>query len=448
MGTGVFVCKRCLELTGWGEFMKKLIVYLFSSVLILILVLQYAIDMIVGGIFEDKIYSYYTSLVRGPVTMISTDLESLPEKEWEKYIARTQKLFDYPITLNRFTELSIPKYKKKILRTGEIVYFQDGDFFRKRVGKSGFALTMGPFPLMDSESLIDIIGWILAVVSMISFSSLWAVVLWKNFRKISHAATLLGNGNLDTRINVPKSSYFHPIAHSFNQMADRIKQLSRSHKELTNNIAHELRTPLSRMRFSLEMMEPVITDSTAAKHIRGIHQDVHELDDLIAELLTYAGFDRGSWKPRLTEIDIQEWFSHLDEGFRLENNPVIIDFQTSELTPPPSVVMDVKMIERAVSNLIQNANKYAQGNVIISLFVHGQMVCISVDDDGPGIHRDDRERIFEPFSRLDNSRTKSTGGFGLGLSIVKQIADSHHGQISVDDSELGGACFILKLPLV
>lgn len=227
-------------------------------------------------------------------------------------------------------------------------------------------------------------------------------------------------------------------------MAERIQQLVNGHRELTHAVSHELRTPIARMRFGLEMLEQSEAPSQNQRYLSGLSEDIDELEALVGELLTYARFERNAPMGKRESIMLVPWLNELlcqaqayagNKGLQLDTERCP-DQQTLRCCP--------REIARVLHNLLRNACRYAVQGVRVSVVVD-TAVCIRVEDDGLGIAALDRERIFEPFTRLEDSRNRATGGYGLGLAIAKRIVDAHHGEITVVDSSLGGACFRVRL---
>jgi two-component system sensor histidine kinase RstB/two-component system sensor kinase ParS len=273
---------------------------------------------------------------------------------------------------------------------------------------------------------------------------LWTWPFWSQLRKIDVSARAFGTGDFSVRVKLSKRSALISLAHSFNDMAERIQQLINSHKELTRAVSHELRTPISRIRFSLEMTRTAIHESDRLNYLAEIDQDVDELDELVSELLTYTRFERENPVVNLEELCIASWLDQTVKETRIAVSRTAVSCCIAP--EAESVVSRIATfyMARAVRNLIINAQKYATTQVVVSLEKENQRCLIHIDDDGPGIPAADRERIFEPFVRLDVSRAKETGGYGLGLAIVRQIVSLHHGQVWTEPSPLGGARFTIS----
>ena len=227
-------------------------------------------------------------------------------------------------------------------------------------------------------------------------------------------------------------------------MAKRIQHLINSHKELTRAVSHELRTPISRIRFSLEMIESAPDRKHQSYYISEIKKDVDELNTMVSELLVYARFDRENPNITLIEQPIASWLMEItkmaEKGFKNITFQHSVSWEDLNL----NVWFEPRFMGRAVTNLVRNAARYAKSQVCVAFEKIDQDCLIHVDDDGPGIPGTERYRIFQPFVRLDASRSRDTGGFGLGLAIVKRAVSWHDGDVSIDKSPLGGARFTIR----
>lgn len=213
-------------------------------------------------------------------------------------------------------------------------------------------------------------------------------------------------------------------------------------KELINAISHELRTPITRLRFGVEMMESSPSQTEENNYASGVLQDIDELEDLVSELLTYARFDRNFSELQMQKLAIVPWLEDVLANLRTD---VSVHLEhVFQIEQHAQGYFEPKYLRRAIVNLVHNAAKYGNGLVSVTLEQRGQEYLLHVDDDGPGIPAADWERIFEPFTRLDSSRSRDSGGYGLGLAIVKRALDAHHGSVAITTSPLGGSRFTLR----
>jgi two-component system sensor kinase ParS len=177
-----------------------------------------------------------------------------------------------------------------------------------------------------------------------------------------------------------------------------------------------------------------------------MRDDLRELEDLVSELLTYARLEHPQIELVTEPVDTQNWLASAVGALALEAEANGIECHIAAGTVA-NIDIEPRFMARALLNLLRNAIYYAQHRVELNvqLFPDGAYQ-LWVDDDGPGIPAIDRLRIFEPFTRLDESRNRATGGFGLGLAIVRRIAEWHRGTVMVVDSPLGGARFVIRWP--
>jgi two-component system, OmpR family, sensor kinase ParS len=267
----------------------------------------------------------------------------------------------------------------------------------------------------------------------------WVWPFWKDLKKLMRTADEIGAGRLDGKVRLRRGSPLMPLASSFNAMTQRIATLIESHRSLTNAVSHELRTPLARLRFGLSLAQEDQTAQGKDRYLARMDSDVDELDSLVAEMLAYAKMERGDPAIRLEAVPVRPWLDKLLEVAQREANGGGQSVSIRTQVSVGNVSCEARYMARAVANLVRNALRYAKKTVEVTVQQSANKTYIHVDDDGPGIAPAERERVFEPFTRLDQSRARASGGVGLGLAIVMQVAKWHRGGVSVSDSPLGGA---------
>ncbi len=263
---------------------------------------------------------------------------------------------------------------------------------------------------------------------------LWPVA--RDIERLQRQLHQFGQGMQLPDPPLPDSSLLAPIARSVRQMASQIIRLMSLQREMTHAVSHELRTPLARLKFALEL-QPLADSEKQA-----MQQDLAELDQLVDEMLDYARLEAQTVRLTFEEVDLVELLENLLEKLApLPGAPIL-------LQRPARLrwTCDGHYLERALQNLLLNAKRYAHSQVMLTVQLHGNRLQLVVEDDGPGIPPDQREAILQPFVRVDQSRSRDKGGFGLGLAIVSRIVGWHQGRLSIDDSLLGGARFSLSLP--
>ncbi len=272
---------------------------------------------------------------------------------------------------------------------------------------------------------------------------IWIYLFKSEFKKVNNSAISFGDDDLSSRIKLSKNSSLFPIAESFNNMAARIQKLVNGQHELTNAVSHELKTPLSRLHYALELQKTSISLEEREKYTDKIEDNIASLEALVDELLTYSRLQT-TRSLNLKTYKTKAWLSKELDVF-VEYHPNIkieLDCDNSDQSD-----FDKLLLSRALNNLLENAAYYADKNhpeIKVTSIIKNNKTIINIEDNGKGIKESDRAKIFEPFTRLDPSRqrhnkNKSLGGYGIGLSIVESVMQQHKGEVYCSDSSLGGA---------
>ena len=287
------------------------------------------------------------------------------------------------------------------------------------------------FPLLVGA--VGILSWVLAGRALRPVESIRAQV------------EAITGSTLDRRVPVPRSSdEVGRLATTMNAMLDRLEDASTRQQRFVADASHELRSPVAAIRTELEVALmtaapddwPVIAQRLLGEEAR--------LEAVIADLLLLASLDEGA-PGELVPVDLAELVQ--EEARRRVPDRAGVSI---EVEPGPAAVVlgNRTQLRRAVTNLLDNAGRHARTTVRVTVHPRDDRARVLIDDDGPGIPEEDRDRVFERFTRLDGHRARdgATGGAGLGLSLVRRIAELHHGTAAIDTAPLGGARVILDLP--
>lgn len=371
-------------------------------------------------------------------------------------LAQLSEKFAFPLKLKGINSLSLDSDQMARLRRDEVVIlFQDtssnqGGSSIKIIVPSeinDMVIVMGPVPLFNWFPLNLIISMVLISMFLISLG-VYALIfpLERKLQLIQVGVNEVSEGNLDIQVQVIGQDEIARLSATFNAMTSHIKRLIESQRELTRAVSHELRTPVARIRFAVDTLADTEDEESRFKQRDFIDEDIESLNGLIDEMLTYAKLEEGSPKLDLEAVNLKE----LIEQVVRETNALGKDIKIVGNPPNAKVtaIADRRYLHRVIQNLAGNALRYAESTIIISAGVKKGDAFVIVEDDGHGIAESDREKVFIPFSRLDDSRTRASGGYGLGLSIVSRIAFWFNGSMSVDESpELGGARFAMTWPI-
>ena len=256
-------------------------------------------------------------------------------------------------------------------------------------------------------------------------------------RWLNDSVTALGEGNLEISLPVRSQDEFGALTDAFNQMVSRVSEMVRARDQLLLDVSHELRSPLTRMKVALELC---VNDS----HTERLKATVVEMEALVSELLELERLRQGRGL-KLEAHDLMEVVRDAISAFEPVAPGVILESAPESVRLP----IDPDKVRSVLGNVLENASKYAladsQAARLRVTECEGEVV-LELVDDGPGIPADDLPNLFEPFFRVDRSRSKRTGGYGLGLSLCQRIMEAHGGNISARNNPRRGATFMLTFP--
>ena len=422
--------------------MRKLFVQFYLLLFVCFLVMAMLVGLVYKVTAERAGRQSMDDLMKSSLYLIRSELREIPPRDWNKTINKLDWNLSFKFHIEPLGKRQLPSDLEKKLRNGEIVALDSEYSFIQRIPRSHYVLAVGPIPYLfylHEMRLLDLALLLFIGLSLALPVFLWMRPHWQDLLKLENAAQRLGEGHLEERTHFEPTSSLHRLGVAFNQMADNINTLIISKKQLIDGIAHELRTPLVRLRYRLAMSENLSESEQTA-----LNRDIAQLEGLIDELLTYARLDRPQVETNLEAIDLPKWLAERIADFQMIHPEHEITLDIPHVGDFGAV--DLRLMERVLDNLVNNALRYSQKKLRIGLWLDGDIACLQVDDDGPGIPPEERERVFEPFVRLDPSRDRATGGCGLGLAIVYSIAQAYQGTISANGSSLGGASMLFIWP--
>jgi two-component system sensor histidine kinase RstB len=409
-------------------------------------------------LLEAQVQQVSEQLARATLYLVADELVRYPITEQQRRLAelRQSKGFGFDVALQRLERVGLDDDQRRRVEEGDTVMAlgKDGDSIRVFAGLPGspWVLEIGPLYQLNlyPPQLLILIAFLgLCLIGLVVY--LLVRQLERRVSGLENAATRIAQGSLDTRVPAGDADSVGRLAAAFNGMAEHLQRSLSMQRELVRAVSHELRTPVARLRFGLEMIETANTEQARAKHLAGMDSDIQDLDKLVDEMLTYARLEQGAPALKFQAVDLDA----LLDRVIAELAPLRAEVRVSrgvcqELEGAGAwVEAEPRYLHRALQNLVGNAMRHAESEVRLSYQIGQQRCRIDVEDDGPGIPEGFWDRIFTPFTRLDDSRTRASGGHGLGLSIVRRIIYWHGGRAMVGRSEgLGGACFSLSWPRV
>ncbi|WP_342247310.1 ATP-binding protein [Pseudomonas sp. OTU5201] len=395
-------------------------------------------------------------LARATVYLLMDELVRFPVNEQPQRLAsiKDNKQFGFDLRLIPLREADLDADQRRRVDEGDTVMAlgKDGDSIRVFAGMvdTPWVLEMGPLHQMNPypPQMLVLIGFL--GLTLIGLTVYFLVrQLEHRLMGLESAATSIAQGKLDARVPAKGADSVGRLAAAFNGMAEQLQRLLMLQRELIRAVSHELRTPVARLRFGLEMIADAESESARRKYMDGMDGDIQELDKLVDEMLTYARLEQGAPALHFQRVDLDALFdqviaelSPLRATVRIERGLCL-----NVGSDGAWVEAEPRYLHRALQNLVSNAMRHAESRVQLNYQIGHKRCRIDVEDDGPGVPESQWEKIFKPFMRLDDSRTRASGGHGLGLSIVRRIIYWHAGRAQIGRSEtLGGARFSLVWP--
>jgi len=300
--------------------------------------------------------------------------------------------------------------------------------------KSGWVRIARPLDLQGPQRLM-LRG--LGVAGLLVLLCSWLLTRMAG-RPLEQAATAMqhmADGDLSHRLEERGAPELRSAARSFNAMADRVERMLEAERRLMAGISHELRTPLTRLRLELELLREGLTSEARLAAMEG---DLGELDVLVGEMLASSRLQLGAQRLVRTPIALHDLAADAIAAMPLPDHDVVLEGTGSTLH------LDGTRMRRVLTNLLQNAGKYAPAGSRVTVRVEDRSIAVA--DEGPGVPEEALVRLFEPFYRADPSRSRATGGSGLGLMIARQVVELHGGRIRACNRTNGGLVIVLTLP--
>jgi len=441
--------RRCPRQHGG---VNRLFFRFFVLVMLSITAATFVIYFVFARLFGDPLEDIARRQASAQVFLIEQYVDQAPVDEWLDRLNKVREVSSAHFDLLPLAEArrALPARLHAALARGELVLDPAHKAFFRRVDTAGQryigsdeeVLRAWNLPIDLEQALArEVLRYVIVALALLVPIALWSRSHWKALQSLSRVADEFGAGTLSARAQLQPADAVYPLAERINAMAERIQGLLEAQKNLLHSVSHELRTPIARLEFGLELLADRAGDPALVRRIDAMGGDLAELNALVNELLSMSKLDNAREAQRLP-VELVPMLQECVDGL----HPRPAQLECAFAGDLGSIHADRRLLARAVGNLLRNAQKYAAQRVRLSAVRDDSSLEIAVEDDGPGIPQADRERIFEPFYRLDRSRDRATGGFGLGLSIARKAVALHGGTLHVEDAALGGARFVISLP--
>ncbi|EMB17964.1 ATP-binding protein [Rhodopirellula europaea] len=420
--------------------MTRLFIQFYCGVLLILISAWIIQAYVFRGTTEAQNISVIETALSGGALLARDEIAAGGLQKLDETVANVQARFDYPVTVVDRSQRKLSDTVLQRLDDGEAVL--SGDNIEVALTGTSLLVELGPLPRFAGPRRSDILLGLGSVFLLVAIAiAILMRPIASQLRSVERTALAIADGDFSARIKDTRRRRSFPIVDAFNTMAERVESLLSSQKELLQAVSHEFRTPLARIKFATELVRSADSDEKRNQRVDSIDEATDKLDDLVAELLNYTRTDEQS------QIAPRERVSAHKIAMEAisQHAPLHPDIKFDE--PKDSNDIDLVTYEaglvRALGNLIGNAGKYAESKVRVSIENESNRVRFLVEDDGPGIPEADRKSVFDPFHRLSGD---SQPGTGLGLALVRRICRRLGGRVTIDDSPLGGAAFLIDLP--
>lgn len=437
------------------DIVNRLLPRFFLLVMLSVTVATVVIYFAISYWFGDPIEEIARRQSAAQIFLLEQFVDKAPGDEW---LVRLNKVRDvssikYELIPLKAAKAALNATKTKQLQQGDVVLDVPGKSFYRRVDLTGERYIGSDDDVIHVQGLpidvgltlqVEILRYVIVALFLLIPMIFWSRAHWRDLQTLSNAADEFGEGKFGKKIAMNENAAMYPLALCMNNMAQRIESLLGAHRSLLHSVSHELRTPIARMEFGLELLREESGGEMQEDRLIAMQADIDELNSLVNELLNLTKLDHQQTL-KTTSFAVQAMLLEVQQlaGHQLSGK----EFVAGYAVDLGSLVADQRLLMRALSNLLANAAKYGNQKILMSAQILADgAVEFTIEDDGPGIEPDQRSRVFDPFYRLDQSRDRNTGGFGLGLAIAQKAVQLHGGVIEISDSILGGAKFSFTIP--
>jgi two-component system OmpR family sensor kinase len=373
-------------------------------------------------------------------------LHAAPPAQWGSIVSDLSSRSGIDLQLFKTADIAGADTLRKLAR-GDTVYMQGskGHVWSLRRIDGANVVAIESAVLSTHRSVLDWVLTLLFYAAMALALMLWIWPLARDLRDLERAAARFGDRNWSFESRIKPHSQIYPLARTFRRMAERIDRLIGSHKDMSNAVSHEIKTPLARMQFEIDLAQRARSLAEVEHPLRNIKADIEAIDDLVRATLEYAILDRADITLNIGPHNFTILIPAIADYVRRDTRPEVL-IRTQVQEDAHQVLCDVHLMESVLKNLLYNAVRYAEREVAVTFRRDASGYELLVDDDGPGIPESERERVLDSFVQLERDANKKKKTYGLGLAIVKRAMEWHHGGVSIAASTLGGTRVCVTWP--
>jgi len=448
--------------------MRRLYISIILTVIGSLFIITWGLDKIVAKqapVDEQNEYAVYHQLIEG----FDHQLSELPVAALTKASQALNQQFQISLQLDKSENIALPQeLTSQLTQIGGLLLASETQpyLLKQLSAHPEYIIQLSlPLPVVDNQN-INMILTATLYMGVCAILLAWLFPLTRRLFLLTNTAAKIGAGNLTARMPMSRFSYISLLENSFNRMATQIEKLVADNKILARSMSHDIRTPMSCLRFGVEAAIDTQDIDKKNHYLERMETELTRMEDMTTAFLEYAGMERQGFRLKRELVNINDFFNSINADFQslAEQHNVELNYQVSAefVKQQVKLSLDFHWCYRAIQNLLGNAVQYAKSQVTISTYQKNNRLYITVEDDGKGIPEESIDSIFDPFVKLDVDRSRELGHFGLGLAITAKIIHWHNGSIHARNrqptlstenaseqttSETSGACFIISLPI-
>ena len=420
--------------------MKKLYLSLLATALLSVVLLSWLIDGIASDHDEHNDFIQQQALLGGMLSYLA----SYPTEQQRQQLATLNSHFNLNIGYAANSDLALPSPLRQQLYQEQGLTLADEDglyLVRSTEQLADNHLTMRlPKPASSQHDLL------LTVLFYCGFSlCMWLplIPMTRRITTLANAATRFAKGKLDTRIASSRFSYTYQLERSFNSMAEQINALLAENKLMASSLSHDIRTPIACLRFGLDAAMDSEDEQSKQAYLKRMEKDLDNMESMLKSYLSFAALQQQNIELNYSRAELSPYLQEVGEQLLPQLRGIQVHIDCSHQL---MVHADLHWLARCIQNILTNALRYADSQIVISAYTEAQQLHISIADDGPGVPVQERAAVLKPF--YQSAKHRNQNGYGLGLAICHKVMLWHQGKLQVGSSaKLGGAQFTLILPM-
>ncbi|SEA23645.1 HAMP domain-containing sensor histidine kinase [Alkalimonas amylolytica] len=429
--------------------MSRLLLGLLCTTLLSLFLLSQLLDQVVQQ--DEQPESGYQRLAANLLRQLDQRSADVPLAQLPSFVEQQSSNWQLPLQLHASSAFQLPAELQHQLTEPEGLLLASNDqlYLLRRLSAHPDWLLRLPLDEEDTHHPLSLWLTLGLYFGMALLLMLWLFPLLQRLNLLTKVAERFGSGDTKVRMPLHRLSYIPSLEHSFNRMASQIDQLMQENQLLASSLSHDLRTPLACFRFGLDAALDAEPAEQKNQYLKRLEKDADRMEAMVNSFLDYASLSRAGSKLSFASLELSDWLDAVLQHYQplLQQKQLRLELVRPKHCMHPRIHAD--WLERAISNVISNACRFARQVIRVELSNNKQHCCITISDDGPGIDSNEQQKVLEPFYKViqKDTDTKNNTHFGLGLAITVQILSWHQGKVQVSRCrQLGGARFSLQLP--